>query len=60
MNSPLHLHHQPGVSLLNLVQEVWKLFTTNRLCWKHLNIRDNRADNDGSTGRGLITHHVPN
>ena len=43
----LHMHHQPDVSLLNLVQEVWDLFATSHFCWEHLIIiRDNRADRD--------------
>ena len=49
--APPACHH-----LLNPVQEVRDLFTTSRLCWEHLIVRDNRADNDGSISRGLITH----
>ena len=34
-NSPLHMHYQPSVCLLDPVQQVRNLFVSSRFCWKH-------------------------
>src|SRR6218665_1964878 len=52
--------YQPGICILDPVQQVWNLFTTSNCCWQCFIIRNKRAGDDCNIAMDSIALDIAN